>query len=260
MVSIVTFIRQLCCRTGRCSSPAVWIAFLSRSKVQNSTTQQRGLGVLLAHSPLPAKVTPRPCCPTAEYLVAGGFAGSVTLASAELYDPGSGTWANTASLATPHDGHSATLLPNGKVLVAGGNDGHRNTASAELYDPASGTWMTTGSLGTGRELQTTTLLPNGKMLVAGGMGTTALASAELYDSADGTWATTGKLVAVRYMNSATLLPSGKTIVSGGYDNSRSPFRARSSTIRRAAPGQLLAASTPHATFIQPPCSPMASCL
>ncbi len=78
--------------------------------------------------------------PNGKVLVAGGANGSDTLASAELYDPASGTW--TAPAASPPHAiyHTATLLPNGKVLVAGGSASSVTLASAELYDPATGTW------------------------------------------------------------------------------------------------------------------------
>ena len=89
--------------------------------------------------------------PNGKVLVAGGVdIDGHALASAELYDPASGTWTATGSLATARDDHTATLLPNGKVLVAGGWQLTGILASAELYDPASGTWTATGSLATAR--------------------------------------------------------------------------------------------------------------
>ena len=116
-------------------------------------------------------------------LVAGGIGETDLPASAELYDPASGTWTATGSLNTARAYHTATLLQNGMVLVAGGYDSNNNaSASAELYDPASRTWTATGSLNTERYYHSATLLQNGKVvLVAGGVGTDgrSLASAEL---------------------------------------------------------------------------------
>jgi uncharacterized delta-60 repeat protein len=158
--------------------------------------------------------------PNGKVLVAGGNDNNNNnnnyLASAELYDPVSGGWTATGSLATARAGHTATLLPNGKVLVAGGYNNSNSLASAELYDPASGSWAATGSLATARAGHTATLLPNGKVLVAGGLNSSG-PSAELYDPANGSWTATGSLGGgvLRYSHTATLLPNGKVLVAGG---------------------------------------------
>ena len=68
-------------------------------------------------------------------LISGGLGRGEVLASAELYDPKTGTFSATGSMTVPRDGHTATLLADGRVLIAGGDDGSNAFATAEIYDP-----------------------------------------------------------------------------------------------------------------------------
>jgi hypothetical protein len=158
-------------------------------------------------------------------LVAGGRIGpngDRSAKSAELYDPGSGTWSATGSMHDARDGQTATLLLNGTVLVAGGSHGRSYNdalATAELYDPVSGTWTATGDMLAAGIGHTATLLPNGYVLVVGGHGNPTLA--ELYDPARGTWtATRNPKIRYHVEHAATLLSDGRVLVTGGPPNGR----------------------------------------
>ncbi|MEY2510588.1 MAG: hypothetical protein QOE26_1351 [Verrucomicrobiota bacterium] len=165
--------------------------------------------------------------PNGKVLVAGGHAFSgqgldLHTNAAALYDPASGTWSATGSMADRRARHTATLLPNGKVLVAGGYDWNSSStrASAELYDPATGTWTPTGNLTQPRSDHTATLLHGGKVLVTGGNSvstSTPAQSAELYDPSTGTWTPTGSLSGGRSYHTATLLAGNRVLVTGGRD-------------------------------------------
>jgi len=162
-------------------------------------------------------------------LMAGGSTFSndsaVPLASAELYNPTTGTFTPTGSLNTARYGHTATLLNNGMVLMAGGTGpcGYLGClASAELYNPATGTFTPTGSLNTARWEHTATLLNNGMVLMAGGYNSSGyLASAELYSPTTGTFTPTGSLNTARYYCTATLLNNGMVLMAGGIGSSGS---------------------------------------
>lgn len=100
-------------------------------------------------------------------LVVGGEGAAGT--TAEVYDPGNGSWSSTGPLSVARADHTATRLSDGRVLIVGGG-GSNGTTVVELYDPVSGTWSVTGPLNIGRINHMAALLLDNSVLVAGGNG------------------------------------------------------------------------------------------
>jgi hypothetical protein len=112
------------------------------------------------------------------------------LASSELYDPVTNTFAVGPPMNTPRIAAAATLIPNGKVLIAGGT-GHdygppiplprsfeeasvipcRSSgylASTELFDPATNRFAPGPLMSAPRSEPTASLLHDGRVFVASG--------------------------------------------------------------------------------------------
>lgn len=174
-------------------------------------------------------------------LIAGGLNQVNTSSNAvsELYDPSTGLFTPTGSMATPRYWHTATLLWSGKVLVtAGCTDGYpctTTTATAELYDPASGTWSSTGSLPAGVFGHTASLFSLGLadvadvVLVVGGCKSDALcgpegphsgsaeASASLYYPKTGEFQPFGAMTTGRVGHAVAWADQGFRFIGGTYE-------------------------------------------
>jgi hypothetical protein len=75
--------------------------------------------------------------PRGKILITGGGSywglGTSASASAELYDPATGTFTATGDMITARQGHTATLLNNGKVLIAGATIRTRATVNVAIW-------------------------------------------------------------------------------------------------------------------------------
>jgi len=148
--------------------------------------------------------------------------GGETGTSAEIFDPGTGTWSATGSTSRTRIGGTSTMLEDGRILFVGGaTPSETPLATAEIYDPDDGTWSgTTGNLTTARYFATSNRLSDGRVMIVGGLGAsgTVLASVEIFDPETGAFTTADPLPAPRYFHASVRLDDGNVLVIGGADN------------------------------------------
>ena len=138
-------------------------------------------------------------------------------ATSERFDPKTGRFTPSGTMAVGRSSHTAVPLPDGRVLVTGGWTRNGVTASAEVYDPATGRFSPAGQMTTPRSDHAAVMLPNNRILFIGGEQATqeGLASVEFYDPRDRAFHAAGTLTVPRLSHAVFLQPEGRVLVVGG---------------------------------------------
>lgn len=148
--------------------------------------------------------------------------------TAELYDPTTGTWKSTGSLAmgrfwsvssdTPSPG-----LADGNIMVIGGLTccPYTEVNEAEIYDVLTGEWNPTSDKVT-RAVDRGVTLQDGTVLVTGGWTGTepnnqGVPDTEMFNASGKVWSGTGPMSIDRFDHTLTTLASGQVLVAGGCD-------------------------------------------
>ncbi len=140
-------------------------------------------------------------------LVAGSNSGGG--ASAEIFDPKTGTWAMTSSASSSLYGSVGMRFGGSRfVFVA--------QTRAHVYDPATGLFAAADDLNPSRPWHAAAPLPDGSVLVTGGSTNTGyLDTAVKLDPSTLKWLPAGKMQVVRAKHTATALADGRVLVVGG---------------------------------------------
>ncbi len=149
-------------------------------------------------------------------LVTGGFNGTSNRNTAEIFDPGTGTWRPTLhSMNLARYAHTAIKLLDGRVLLAGGTP---SPAPAEIFDPATENITLTSSMNAVHGVNPGIVFNNGKALVlTGSLWFFGTGISEVYDLSTNLWTVTpGIPVGVSQM-ALVKLPDGTALAMGGYD-------------------------------------------
>lgn len=157
-------------------------------------------------------------------LFAGGaaaFLAPAALATAEVFDPATGTFSPAANeLSTARQGYGISILGDGRVLISGGNGSGNNlggegVTAVDLYDPETNRFSPAAPLHAGRALHAQLTLRDGRVVVIGG----AHQDAEIYDPGTDRWTSSqGKLPTTLKDMKAFELYNGRIFIAGGQNS------------------------------------------
>lgn len=222
--------------TGGAAGESIgWSAFSSTYLFDPATRQWARSGLLHSARTLTAATV----LLDGRVLVAGGLFmdrgapdANHLLETAELWDPGSGTWSRTGRLAGTRYDASAVTLADGRVLIVGGEGSRENDAplaSAEVFDPASGRWSSAGTLAGARRGFTLVALPDGGAIVAGGVSVVEaapnviLSTVERFDPVSNRWSAGAVLPYPAAGAAGVGLEDGRVLLAGGSSGAPQPI-------------------------------------
>lgn len=168
-------------------------------------------------------------------LIAGGYAHSGSLATAEIFDVQSEKfYILEKTMGEGRGGHTATLLEDGKVLVVGGFSKYENAvANAELFNPLTKSFVAIPeSMNRKRGHHAALRLSNGKVLITGGSeniytpetphqvsGATSISSSgEIYDPLENSFAEVPQQMFLpRARHAMVEMQEGMVLIVGGVE-------------------------------------------
>ncbi|CAM6000928.1 unnamed protein product, partial [Sphagnum balticum] len=153
-----------------------------------------------------------------------------TLATTEIYNVTTKTWAASSNMQYGRFFHTVTLLQNGTVLITGGFDTTLTAANTwEIFSAKGATLSTYGTtMNSKRAEHTATLLNDGNVLLCGGyssydsstywtVSSNYLSSCEIFSYTKHTFnLTTVSMTSARALHTASLLSNGNVLLVGGY--------------------------------------------
>lgn len=138
----------------------------------------------------------------------GGYNGTSSIATTEVYDPGTDSW--TIKSAMPTARTVWTAVVNGKIYAIGGNKGTISTPNItdinEEYNPVTDSWTTKASMPTARNSFGIGVV-NDKIYVFGGINSSSQVTSknEVYDPSTNSWTTKSDGPSKTYANSAVVV-------------------------------------------------------
>ncbi|WP_165755805.1 S8 family serine peptidase [Ruminiclostridium hungatei] len=147
------------------------------------------------------------------YVIGGMNAFGEAMGTVEVFDPGTQTWSQAASLNIPRYGLEAETV-NGKIYAVGGENSLLAYGTVEEYDPHTDTWTEKQGMQQPRSnfgLQAV----DGKLYAMGGYGhIPVVKSLEQYDAAKDEWKVIGEMLTPRYGFSTAAIGDTIYTVSG----------------------------------------------